>query len=333
MANQQDSSIGIGVESTFRTGVTPTRWFEFVSESLDWNKNVKQGQGLRVGSRVARSGRRVVTTADGGGDVVLECASKGMGLAWQACLGASVSTLVSAATFQQVHTLGEPSSLTVQKGLVEAGGTVDPYTFLGCMVDNFEISCANGDIAQLKMSMNLADVTTATGYASPSYPTEPVNLFHFANGTISSGALTAPTTTVLGSGGTPVADVRSFSVGVANNLRDDRYNFNAGGRKAKQLRGLRVPTGKMDIEYDNTIFRDALLADSPMNLILTFTAGPLGVGSETLQIIIPEIKLDSELPKANGPDLIVQGMGFTGLDNLAAAQPMWVNTRTSDAAL
>src|SRR4051794_14356687 len=135
MASTQDCSVGIGVESTYKTGVTPTRWYEFVSETFDWRKSIKQGQGLRVGARVDRSGRRVVPTADGGGDLVLECASKGMGLLWQAALGTGASTLVSGSVQQQLFTLGDaPASLTIQKGLVEAGGTVDPYTFLGCMV-------------------------------------------------------------------------------------------------------------------------------------------------------------------------------------------------------
>lgn len=335
MATQQDCSIGFGVESTFKTGVTPTRWVEFIDESLDWKKGTKQGQGLRVGSRVARSGRRVNPTADGGGDVSIECASKGLGLIWQWLLGGtSTSNLVSGTTFQQVHILGESaSSMTIQKGIVEAGGTVDPYTFLGNMPESFEFDFPNGDIATLKFTDDAADLTTATAYTSPSYAAEPVNLFHFANGSISTGALTAPTTTVMGSGATPTANIRGGTIQVSNSLMTDRQNFGAGGRKAKQLRGLRVITGTLQIEYDSTGYRDMVINDTPMNLIVNFTGGALSTGTEQLQVIVPEIKFDSELPKANGTDLVVQSMAFTGLDNLTAAQPLWVTCRTADAAL
>jgi hypothetical protein len=337
MATTQDCSIGFGVESTFKTGVTPTRWLEYLDESLDWNKSIKQGKGLRVGGRVARSGRRVVTSAQGAGDVSFEATSKGMGLLWQAALGTGVSTLVSGSTNQQLFTLGDnPSSLTVQKGLVEINpttgvATVDAYPFMGCMVDSWEFDFTNDDIATLKTTFNAADLTTATAYTSPSYPTTP-NLFHFANASIASGTLTAPTTTALASGSTVVADIRGGSISVNNNLTT-RYNISSGGRQVRPTEGLRTISGKIDVEYDSTTFRDAVLNDTPMCLIINYTGGALSTGVEQLQIVLPEIKFDSELPKTNGPDLIVQSMSFQVLDNVTAAQPIWVVCRTSDAAL
>jgi hypothetical protein len=36
MATTQDSSVGFLKESTYGTGVTPSRWLEFISETLDW---------------------------------------------------------------------------------------------------------------------------------------------------------------------------------------------------------------------------------------------------------------------------------------------------------
>jgi len=336
VTTSQDVSVGIGVETTYKTSVTPTRWFENVDESLDWNKSIKQGKGLRVGSRVARSGRRVVTSAMGAGDVTTECVSKGMGLWWQALLGAGSSALVSGTTYQQVFTLGDnPASLTVQKGIphVNADGslTVDPYTFLGCLVDSWELDFSNDDIATVKATLNAGDLATATAYAAPSYPTSP-NLFHFANASIASGVLTAPSATALASGTTTVADVRGGSISVNNNLTT-RLNIGGAGRQSRPTLGLRSISGKVDVEYDSTTFRDALLNDTPMALILTYTAGALSTGLETLQVVVPEIKFDSELAKANATDLVVQSMAFQGLDNLSAAQPLWVVCRTSDAAL
>lgn len=333
MVSTQDASIGTATEATYKTGVTTSRWYEYTDESLDWNKNIKQGKGLRVGGRVARSGRRVVPTADGDGDFTMECTSKGMGLLWSYLLGAGTSTLVSTAVYQQVFTLADVlPSFTLQKGLPQAGGTVDAYTFLGCTVDSFEFDFTNGDIATLKTTIDAGDLTTATAYASPSYVTAP-NLFHFANGSISTGTLTSPTTTALGSAATPVADIRGGSISVNHNTTQDRYNYGGGGRKAKPTTGLREISGKLDIEYDSSTFRDAVLNETPMSLVLTYTAGALTAGSETLQVIIPEIKFDSEMPKTNGTDLIIQSMSFQGLDNLTAAQPLWVVTRTADTAL
>jgi hypothetical protein len=333
----QDVSVGFGTESTYKTGVTPTRWFENVDENLDWNKSIKQGKGVRVGSRVARSGRRVVTSAQGAGDITVEATSKGLGLWWQALLGSGASTLVSGSTFQQVFTLGDtPTPLTIQKGLVKidpttGAGTVDAYTFLGCLIDSWEFDFTNDDIATVKATVNAGDLATATAYTAPSYPTTP-NLFHFANASIASGTLTAPTATALASGTTTVADIRGGSISVNNNLTT-RLNVGASGRQARPTVGLRSISGKVDVEYDSTTFRDALINDTPMMLIVNYTGGALSTGVEQLQIVLPEIKFDSELAKMNGTDLITQSMAFQVLDNLTAAQPIWVVCRTSDAAL
>ena len=333
MTTVQDCSLGFGVESTFGTGVTPTRWIEFTDESWDFRKNIKQGQGLRVGSRVARSARRVVATADAGGDITVECISKGMGLLWQACLGAGVSTLVNGTTYQQVFTLADsPSSWTVQKGVPRVDGTVDAYTFTGAQVDSWELTFGNADIPRLKTTWDAKDVTTATAYATPSYAAS-ANLFAFSGATLYTGTLTAPTATALASGTTAIANCRGGSLSVSHDMATDRYNIGGSGRKAKQIvQGVRGISGKLDIEYADTVFRDAVLNDTPMLLLLTYSAGALSSGNETLQVVIPEIKLDSELVKATG-NMPMQSIAFQGLDNLTAAQPIWVVTRTSDAAL
>ena len=96
---------------------------------------------------------------------------------------------------------------------------------------------------------------------------------------------------------------------------------------------MREITGSLVVEYDSATFRDAILADTPMSLILNFTGGALSAGTEQLQVVLPEIKLDGKLPAANGGDEILLEIDFTVLDNLSAAQPMWVVCRTADAAL
>lgn len=336
MTTTQDASVGVGIESTYGTGVTPTRWLEFLGESFDWRKQIKQGQGLRVGGRVDRSARRAYVAGDGGGDLTVEAKSKGMGLFWQLCMGVGTSTLVSGSTYQQVFTLGDlPPSATVQKGVVSAAGaSVDPVTFLGCMVSSWEFDIPNADIAKLKATFDAKDVTTATAYAAPSYPVSP-NLFHFANATLSTGTLTAPTATVLASAATPLANVRSVTFRVDNGMNTSRFNFGGAGRKSPATRGAKNVdiSGTLEVEYASTLFRDAFLNETPMTLVIQLVGGSLSTGVETLQIVLPEIKFDSELVKMSGPDIPLPKMVFKGLDNLTAAQPLWVVARTSDTAL
>ena len=337
MATTQDASLGFIEEVTYKTAPgAVTRWAEFIAETIDWKKATKQGMGLRVGRRVGTSGRRVNPTADGQGTIELELLSKGQGLFWKWALGSNVSTLVSAATYQTVGTLADslPSFVT-QVGLVEgvAAATVDATTFLGCVVDSFEIDMLNADIGHVKLNLDIGDYTSATGYAAPSYPTAP-NQFHFGNWSVATGVLTAPTTTALAAGATPITDqIRSATLTVNNNLSKSRLNGGGGGRKSKPLLGIRDITLKIDVEYGSTVFRDAVVNDTPMNLVFTYTGGALGVGTETFQVVLPEVKFDSPLPQSNGSDLIVTSFSATVLDNQSAAQPLWIVTRSADSAL
>ena len=219
-----------------------------------------------------------------------------------------------------------PPSATIQKGIPRADGTVDAYTFTGCMVESLTIDCPNADIVKVKTTWNAKDVTTATAYTAPSYATTP-SLFAFSHGAIYSGALTAPTSTALGSAPTAVAGIRSGSIDLKHNLKTDRYNCGGGGRKDKPIPGLREISGSMVAEYAGTSFRDAVMADTSLTIVKTFTSG-----TDVLQIIVPDVRLDGDLPKAS-TDLALQDIKWVGLDNLTAAQPIWIVCRTADTAL
>ena len=327
MTTPQDCSIGLGVESTYGTAVARTRWFEFLDESFNYVKSIKQGQGMRVGSRVARSGRRVVASAEGAGDLTVEAVTKGLGLLWQLAVGSGTSTLVSAGLYQQVFPLADvPSSATIQKGIPRADGTVDAYTFTGCMVESLTIDCPNADNVKVKTSWNAKDMTTATAYTAPSYATSPA-LFTFAHGAIYSGTLTAPTATALGSAVTAVAGIRSGSITLKHNLKTDRLNCGGAGRKDKPIPGNREISGSLVAEYVDASFRDAIVNDTSLTIVKTFTSG-----TDVLQVIVPDVRIEGDIVKASN-DLALQDIKWVGLDGLSAAQPIWIVCRTADTAL
>ena len=93
MTIQADCSIGFKKETPFGTGVTVDRFLEFTSESLDRDATYSQGQGLRPGSRLARSGRRALTRDGAKGDIELEVPSRGLGTFLELLLGTASSTV------------------------------------------------------------------------------------------------------------------------------------------------------------------------------------------------------------------------------------------------
>lgn len=333
MSNFQDWSVGIGRESTFGIPATVNRWLEFTEpKPFEIDLGIKQGAGLRPGSRVARAARRVKTIRQASGDITVEAFSKGLGLLLEACMGAGVSTLVSGTTYQQVHSLADVlPSHTIQFGIPNSAGTIRPLTYSGCTVSAWELGGAVGDIATLKTTWDARNWTTATAYASPSYPTGG-NLFTVESATIYSGTYTAPTATALASATTAVAGVKDFKVGMANSVLTDRFFMNSAGLKDRQLPGTRLPTVELNVEYQDNTFWDALEAQSDLCLVITLAGGALSTGNETMQIAIPDLKLDGGLPEG-GPDAIAsQAIKMVGLDNLTNP-PIVAVSRTSDTAL
>lgn len=341
MTTQLDASIGISVpESTYGTGVTVTKFPEFLSETFDWKPTFVQGQGFRVGSRVARNERRSLGKNWVEGDLELECVTKGLGVFFNALMGSSTSTLVSGSAYQQVHTLTHSDplpSFTIQKGIpLLGGGAAQAITMAGAVVSKGELSAKTGEIVTLKTSWNAKSITTATGYAAPSYIVGN-EVFTFVQGAITiGGSVTNPTATALASGGTVVADVLDFDLQIDNKIDANGFTFGGAGQQSRRpVVGMAAVTGTMTIEFDATTMLAAYLAQTGLALVLTFTSATVisaGV-SPVLQVVCPLVKLEGDTPNAtNG--VVKQTVPFTVLDPaLSGVEPLYVVLRTADTAI
>lgn len=342
MATTQDASIGSKIEATFGSAVAVDRFYEFTDEGFEFEPDRQVGAGLRVGGRVARAGRRVEVKRAGTGSLELEMTTKGLGTLLQAAMGSGASALVSGSTYQQTFTLGASNanlpSMTFQKGVPDASGTVQAFTFAGCTCSEFEISLDNAGMAMLSTSWLSRSLTVngagANSYQTPSYVSSP-NLYHFGQAAMTlGGTVTMPTSTTLASGGTAVSNVRSFSLSVDNAITDDRYAIGGAGLMSQPTVGLREVTGQMTVEFTDTTITAAYLADTEMALTLTLTSSEaLSTGNATLQIVIPAVRLNGAVPTVGDTDLVTYDVEFSVLDNLTAAQPLWVILRTADTAL
>lgn len=340
MTIQGDSSIGFKKESVYGTAVTVDRFLEYTSESLDFERTFYQGQGLRPGSRLARSGRRVMTKDGGSGDIELEVPSRGLGTFLEALFGTAGSALVSGALYQQLFTLTKSDylpSLTIQEGVPRLGAeTVDAYTYKGCVNKSFEISMANADVLKLKSSWHLREVDTSIAYATPSYPASQ-ELFSFVGASlVIGGSVVVPTTTALATGGTAAGNIRDFSISVDQKLDDNGWNMGTQGKRSRRgAVGIAEVKGKLTAEYDSTTLRDAVANQTPLALRADFQANTdITAGNKpTVQIVLPDIRFESELPKVSGPDVTTQSLDFTAFDGLVAAHAMYLAVRTADTAL
>ena len=323
------SQLGIAAETTFNTPVTVTRFYEFTSENLNYNKKVAVGMGLRAGGQLPRSQRRVVTTTDVTGEIVLDLPTRGLGLLLAQAMGTSPSVVTTTTgVYSYTFTLGDTygRSFSAQVGVPQYGGTVTPKSIAGAKIQGFELGVAVGGIATGKFTVDAASLTTSTSLATASYSAT-TNLFHFAQGVITDNASSSPVT---------YANIKDFSLTVDNALKTDRFNLGSAGAKQEQIiNGFRAITGKVTAEFTDTVLLDKFLADTTAGLKLTFTGATIGTSGsnkELLSITIPACKFDGDVPAVSGPGVIDVSFGFTVYDDGTNA-PFTIVTQSLDNAL
>ena len=316
-----DAQFGMKKETTYGTPVVVDRFYMFTDASHADGKTVVQGSGLKPGARVAQSDRRTIPFRSAAGSLAIEVPTKGLGVALEACMGSGTSTLVSAGLYQQVFAFADAMpSYTFQYGVYD-GTNVAAYTYAGCQVGSWALNCPEGNIVNMTLNWVGKSLATATALATASYPASS-SLFTFAHAAFYvGGTLTAATGTTLASAtGSALAVVKSFGLNVDNALKEGPQ---VGGLPTIRKPGLRAITGTVNVEYEGATFRDAIIADTPLVLLVTLTNG-----TDVVQVVIPEVRLNGNLPTSNGAERVTHDLAFEGLtSNLA------IVTRTADAAL
>lgn len=307
------AQLGIATESTYNNGVTVSRFYEFNSESTQYNKKISEGMGLRAGGQLPRAQRRVVTTFDATGDIDMDLPTRGLGLLLAHATGSFPSLSSGSFTF----TLGDiyGHSFTTQVGVPQLDGDVTPKTLTGCKVSSFELAVNNGAIATGKFSIDAAGFSTATSLASASYPATG-GVFHFAQGAVTLD-------------GSAIANIKDFTLTVDNVIKNDRYNLGSAGAKSEQLiNGFRKVTGKITAEFIDTTLLAKFLADTSAAINLTFNGG----SGSALSITVSAAKFDADTPKVSGPSAVEVSMTFTAYDNGTDA-PLTIVYTTADTTL
>jgi len=164
-ASGLSGQVGAVAESTYGTAVTVTHFYEFLSENFQFVPAWLDGMGLKAGQAYNRASRTVVSQFDVNGDLTMEHTSgeaanavaDSMGFWWKYALGSTLTTptLVLGTAYKQVHTNGSKAGqfMTVQVGRPQISGvTVQPFTYTGVKVTDWEFSCNDNQIAQLKVT-------------------------------------------------------------------------------------------------------------------------------------------------------------------------------------
>src|SRR5687768_9626779 len=124
--------MGLKSETTFGTGVTPDIFVPVLSANATIDEGYIRSNGIRAGRRTrtpARLGARVV-----GGTVTTELYNGSIATLLKHAFGAVATT--GAGPYTHTYTPGAhlAKSFTMQLGIEDTAGTVNPFTFTGCKI-------------------------------------------------------------------------------------------------------------------------------------------------------------------------------------------------------
>ena len=334
------SQLGWGVESTAGTAVTVNKFQPHVSESIQKEINRAQGEGLYGSTNgVALISRHVTTTSSVSGDFEVELTDTGLGTLWRAALGSTTSpSNLSGSAYQAIFTPGDQasagSSLTVQVGRPQTGGTVKPHTFAGCKVTSFEFGGGVTDPLNATFSIDGRTETTATSLATASYVSGQQQ-FTGADLTVKIGG-TASTGSgkVSISGGTTLSGVKGVTVKGENPLATERFYAGSSGIKSEQVvNGYRTYEIELDMDYVNSDLYDLFVANTTTAIQLTWAKTTAITGSyyPTLDVTVAAAKITTGEANVDGTDLTPQKITLTALydGTNAPVQILTVNTDSS----
>lgn len=321
------ASVGYAAETTYGTYVAPTRHLEFRSEALDFNRDTIQSEGIRRGSTVQRTGRWARNLKGGGGALAFELANKGFGLILKHAMGAAATSTPVGWTNGRRHTLTlgdlDDLSLTIQKGIPDTDdGTVHAYSFLGCVVTDFEIGVDVDGLVLLTVTIDAQTMDPDQVYVEPVFPASD-SLFSYQQVGIAIDS------------GTALATALSLRAG--HGLKTDRYFIRQSQLKKRPLIAARRDlAGSLTFEFENEVQADRFLDAAPgaeVDLVVTVTGDEIdtGVSNFGLTATAAAIRFDGELPKVSGPDVVTITAPFEILDN-GSDEPLEILYDTTDVA-
>jgi hypothetical protein len=352
-------------EATF--GVAPSlasaRSYEIKSETLELKKNTVQGQGLAAGRLYDRTKRRVLTTFDVNGGTTLDLPTRQLAFWLQYMVGSFGQTLAtptqvgSSGIYKSVHqgiggqqtTGGQLGhSMTIQKGVPAIDGTVQPFTYVGCKVSDWDLKCAVNAIAELSLTFDGRNELAGAGNSDPLNVSVPMlgtfaipttglgeGLFHFREATVYTGGTpTYGSGLVSLSGATAAGNIKDVEIKHTVKYDNSRFFLGTNGFKGEQIEnGFRAMTGSFTVEWLSAeAMYNAFAQDTTTSLELTFVGPTVSTSNYLLDIIIPNIKLDGESPKVGGPGVVTQAVPFTGLDDETTV-PIQITYQSEDTAI
>lgn len=279
------AQLGVKAETTWGTFVAPTRFYPLISESLTEEIDRLESEGIVTGLRVLNTAQWAAGNVDVGGDIETELYQQGMGALLKACFGA-VSTS-GAGPYTHTFTPGDLTDdhLSVQVGKPDVAGTVQPFSFSGMKVTDWELSMEAGGLVTLSSSLVGKQLATSESLATASFGTGAATPFTFkhASATIAGGA----------------ASVKKLTISGSNGLDTDRRFIGSEYRAEPLEAELREYSGTVDLEFESLTQMNRFRNATEVALVSTISAGASASLTTTMNV-----RFDGATPEVDGRGIV-----------------------------
>jgi len=307
--------------------VTVTRFLEFIDESLKLDVQRIESAALRTGTNVLRSDHWAANKKGVAGDVNWEVDQTGYGLLFKHMFGTSNISTPTNGVLTRDHTytfsdLYQTRSLTVQLGIPDTNGTVNPFTYKGCKIAAWELSNAVDGILMLKTTIDAQDEDQTIGLASASYPSNLVPLT-FVGGMITNSSL--------GNWA-----VRNITVSADRGLKTDRYFARSSTLKKEPINNAFMDLAvQVEAEMESTAAYNLYVNGTLTTLTGTWVGAQIEAVTPTyfytVTLTVPNVRFDGESPDVSGPDVVTQTLSGKALyDGSTLPSLVYRTTDTAD---
>jgi hypothetical protein len=326
-----DSQLGFGEESTYGTGVAVTRFLPFRSSSLDITRTQLDDPGIVAGQRTIRQSQLALGTGDVAGAVSWSVFQSDIAVLFKHALG-GVSTAGAGPTY--THTITPSGAvdglgLTIQEGIPDQGGTVNPFSYSGCKIQQLTLNVGQDDLTLEAQIVGQDWHTVADGgvyvLQTAAYPAGLTRFLpqHFTGQIDPDGV-----------SGLASRCIRGFSLTIANNMDTDRYCLGTTIRKEPLLlpgRSLDI-TGTIDLEWDTIDDFDRFDAQTITSFEWTLDNGGAGDASRTITGTMDIETTGGAKPQVTANQTVYLSLGFRAVENTTPGDALTVVIVDDNAA-
>ena len=267
------SNIGIGIESTPGTAVSPThypKWTAFSLQGISEKEPLTSQRGVRNTSSDSMIRRRYSA-----GSIDLIPNGDIAPIFFYLALGSKATTGPTDSTYTHTFSVQNANaSMKTATILAEDGGIVTER-YANCVVNTLGLECSN---SYARMTAGIIGGFPDTGSVTESYSQESEYAYHQM--AVKFG------TSLSNAAGNSATPLKAFSLNIANNVLLDEAFLSGSNQPVAFIAGRFQATGSYSLHFSSTAELDKYKANTKNAAIVTFTGAVTGGGSTNESITI-----------------------------------------------